>query len=59
MKMVAEYLEKAIDFERLASLEREPAIKASLLEQAAAYRDLARERAARLGIAVPPDPPPR
>ena len=47
MKMVAEYLEKALDFERLAVLENDPELKASLLRQAQAYRKLAAERALR------------
>ena len=34
MKMVAEYLEKALDFERLAALENDPELKASLMKQA-------------------------
>ena len=47
MKMVAEYLEKALDFERLAALENDPELKASLMKQAAAYRQLAADRALR------------
>jgi hypothetical protein len=49
VKFVAEYLEKAVDFERLASLEAEPQMKAALLKQGAAYRKLAAERAAKVG----------
>ena len=47
MEMVAEYLEKALDFERLASAEKDPEVKASLLKQAQAYRKLAADRALR------------
>ena len=47
MKMVAEYLEKALDFERLAIAENDPVVKASLLKQAEAYRKLAADRALR------------
>ena len=47
MKMVAEYLEKALNFEQLAAAEKDPKLKAELLEQAKAYRKLAAERALR------------
>ena len=47
MKMVAEYLEHALDFERLAAAEKDPELKASLLKQAEAYRKLAADRALR------------
>jgi hypothetical protein len=45
MKMVAEYLEKAIHFEHMAAMEAEPQAKAILMAQAVAYRKLAAERA--------------
>jgi hypothetical protein len=45
MKMVAEYLEKALHFEMLAKGETDKALKANLLKQATAYRKLAAERA--------------
>jgi hypothetical protein len=48
MKMIAEYLEKAIDFERLAAAEKESSLKVTLLDQAAAYGKLAEERARQL-----------
>ena len=44
MKMVAEYLEKALDFEQLAA-ENDPKLKADLTKQAEAYRKLAAKRA--------------
>ncbi len=47
MKMIAEYLEKALDFERLAAAENIPELKASLLKQAQAYRKMAADRALR------------
>ena len=56
MKMIAEYLEHALQFERMAADESDPALKESLAQQAAAYRKLAAERAARLKL--PPVPPP-
>jgi hypothetical protein len=47
MKMVAEYLEKALNFEQMAASEADPKLKADMLAQAAAYRKLAAERALR------------
>jgi len=47
MKMVASYLEKAIDLELMAADEPDPKLKVSLLQIVAAYRKLAHERAAR------------
>jgi hypothetical protein len=49
MKLIAEYIERAEHFERLADDESNSVLKEQLLKQAAAYRKLARERAARLG----------
>jgi len=45
MKMVAEYLEKALNFEQLAAHEKDDELKANLLAQAQAYRKLAADRA--------------
>jgi hypothetical protein len=45
MKMVAEYLEKALHFEQMAEAEKNIDLKAQLLEQAKAYRKLAAKRA--------------
>jgi hypothetical protein len=53
MKTIAEYLEKALQFEQLANLENDQERKASLLEQAGAYRKLADERAKRQNIVLP------
>jgi len=47
MKMVAEYLEKALQFEQMADREKDAKLKADLLAQAQAYRKLAAERALR------------
>jgi hypothetical protein len=47
VKMVAEYLEKAIHFEHLAAQETDEELKANLSAQAKAYRKLAAERALR------------
>ena len=47
MQTSAEYLEKALNFEQLAGLESDPKMKASLLQQAEAYRKLAAALTAR------------
>jgi hypothetical protein len=53
--MIAEYLEHALAFERLAADEEDPSLKNDFEKQAAAYRKLAKERAKKLGL---PEPPP-
>jgi hypothetical protein len=58
MKLVSEYLQDAINFERLAAEAEEGPFKQSLLQQAAAYRKLAAQRAEALGVPLPPDPKP-
>jgi hypothetical protein len=45
MKMLAEYLEKAIQFETMAGQEKDPKLRAELEKQALAYRKLAVRRA--------------
>ena len=54
VKMIAEYLDHAIQFERMAAEATDPNFKESMLEQAQAYRKLAAERSARLNLAAPP-----
>ena len=54
MKMIAEYLEHALQFERMAADATDPALKESLSKQAVAYRKLAAERAERLNLPPPP-----
>ncbi len=54
MKMLAEYLESAIKFERLAAEETDAALKAELEKQAIAYRTLAEKRAKKYNLALPP-----
>jgi hypothetical protein len=54
MKMLAEYLENAIKFEKLASEETNPALKADLEKQAQAYRKLAAQRAKIYNLDLPP-----
>ena len=54
MKMLAEYLEKAIAFERMAADEKDAKLKADLEKQAAAYRKLAVQRAKQYKLDLPP-----
>jgi hypothetical protein len=54
VKMIAEYLENALNFERMAAEATDPALKDSLKQQAIAYRKLAAERAERKGLPRPP-----
>jgi hypothetical protein len=56
MKMIPEYLEHAIQFERMAAEATDATLKARMLEQAKAYRRLAEERAnyKRLKLSLPP-----
>jgi hypothetical protein len=55
MKMIAEYLERAHQFERMAARETDPRLKADFDKQAKAYQALAAKRALELGLPVPPD----
>jgi len=54
--MIAEYLEHALQFERMAADEKNAELKAQLQKQAAAYRKLAAERANKLGMRPPLGP---
>jgi hypothetical protein len=56
MKMLTEYLERALEFETLASSEQSEAFKAELLKQATAYRMLAEKRAEQYGLPKPSPP---
>ena len=53
MKLVTEYLELAVHFERMAEHEADEELKAKLLEQANAYFKLAEKRARQLGLPPP------
>jgi hypothetical protein len=53
MKLLNEYLEHALSFERMAAEENKPEVRAQFERQAAAYRKLAGERAARYGLPAP------
>jgi hypothetical protein len=57
MKVVAEYLANAAQFERLATAEKDPKLKTQLLAQAQAYWKLADQRADQLNQARPTRPP--
>jgi hypothetical protein len=50
MKMIAEYLEHALQFERLAAYEENPEVKTVFEKQADTYRKIAKERANKLGL---------
>jgi hypothetical protein len=50
VKLVSEYLERAVHFTRLAAEESDPKLKESLEAQALAYRKLADKRAAQLNL---------
>lgn len=56
MKMLTEYLERAVEFEQHAASEQNEAFKVALLEQAAAYRKLAATRAELYGLPMPSPP---
>jgi hypothetical protein len=52
MKLLTEYLERAVNVERLAADEADSTFKDQLLNQAAAYRKLAARRAEQYGFAA-------
>jgi len=55
MKMIAEYLETASKFQKMADDEKNnPKLKTALEKQAAAYQKLALARAKKLGCVPPP-----
>jgi hypothetical protein len=57
MKLLTEYLEHALSFERMAEQENNPELKAQFQKQASAYRKLAADRAARYGMPAPSPAP--
>jgi len=56
MKMLTEYLERAVSLERLAANEQDSKFKEDLMRQAAAYRKLAAKRASEYGLPEPSQP---
>ena len=57
MKMLAEYLEHAMTFERMAGETDDAALKKQFQKQAADYRKLAEKRAGEIGLPKPPHAP--
>ena len=53
MKMIVEYIEHALTFERLAAEEHNQELKAELASLARAYRKLVAERAKQFGLPPP------
>jgi hypothetical protein len=53
MKLIAEYLERAHQFERMTAAETDPKLKAEFAKQALAYRKLAEKRAKETGLPMP------
>jgi hypothetical protein len=53
MKLLTEYLERAVSLERLAADEQDSTFKSQLLNQAEAYRKLAAKRAQQYGLPPP------
>ena len=56
MKMISEYIEHALTFEKLVAEEQDLKLRAELENQAKAYRKLAAERAAKYGLPLPSPP---
>ena len=56
MKLLTEYLDRAVNLERLAASEPDSAFRTELLNQAAAYRKLAARRAEQYGLPAPSPP---
>jgi hypothetical protein len=56
MQQLTEYLDRAINLERLAASEQDSRFKTELLDQAAAYRKLAARRAEQFGLPPPSKP---
>jgi hypothetical protein len=56
MKLLNEYLEHALSFERMAAEENNLELRAQFENQAAAYRKLAADRAEKYGLPAPSPP---
>jgi hypothetical protein len=56
MKLLTEYLERAVNLEQLAEGEQDERFKAQLLKQAGAYRRMAAKRADEYGLPAPSAP---
>jgi hypothetical protein len=55
VKLIAEYLDRAMQFERMAGDAHDPKLRGQLLQQCEAYRKLATRRAKQLGVSPPGD----
>jgi hypothetical protein len=53
MKMLADYVDTAMNFEQMAAQEKDPKLKAEFERQAAAYRKLAEKRVKEYGFKMP------
>jgi hypothetical protein len=53
MKLLMEYIDHALGFERMAAEETNPELRSQLESQARAYRKLVADRAARYGMPAP------
>jgi hypothetical protein len=51
VRMIAEYVERAVHFDRMAAVETDSKLKQSVEQQAAAYRKLAEKRAIEIKLA--------
>jgi hypothetical protein len=56
VKLITEYLEHAVAFERMAAEEQNSEVKDQFHKQAVAYRELAAERCRKLGLPLPSPP---
>lgn len=56
LKQLTDYLERAVALERLAADEQDLTFKSQLLNQAAAYRNLAAQKANEFGLPAPSPP---
>jgi hypothetical protein len=56
VKLLTEYIERALPLEALADGETDLRFKAELLKQAASYRKLAAKRAEQYGLPLPSAP---
>jgi hypothetical protein len=54
VKTLADYLDTAMKFERMAADEKDSKLKADFERQAAAYRKLAQNRAKKVGVKMLP-----
>jgi hypothetical protein len=56
MQIILKYVADAVNFRHLAAIEKDPEAKARLEKQAAAYMNLATDRANKIGVPPPKIP---